>query len=414
MIIELEACSQENAHMEKLECLNCETVIPMDVFNTYCSKCNDPLLCHYSSKKKEISHYKTSYLEKFLDFLPLAEIDHALTLGEGNTQLIKLNRIGGKLGYPGLFVKNESQNPTGSFKDRGTAIAIQKAKSLDIKQVGTVSTGNMAASTAAYAAKAGFKSVVLVKEDITDEKLLSSGIYGPVIIKVEGHYGSLLSQSYRLGREHDIYFINSVDPFRIEGYKTVGLETFLQLSMRMPQYVIAPVSSGGHLIGLIKAYIELKQNGYSDGLPVFIGVQARGCAPIVTAFTSGRKRVKRIENAITVAQAITNPDPPGGNLLLKMLREHKGRMIDVSDEEILEAQKRLAQEEGLFCLPASATVLAGFLKLAKTNLFTEEDKIVLVLTGTGLKNLKTLNPREMNLHHSTLSNLEETIVAALD
>jgi threonine synthase len=400
--------------MEKLECLYCETRTPLDVFNTYCSKCNDPLLCDYSLKKKEIFHDRTNHLEKFLDFLPLAEIDHALTLGEGNTPLIKLNRIGGKLGFPGLFVKNESQNPTGSFKDRGTAIAIQKAKSLDIKQIGTVSTGNMAASTAAYAAKAGFKSVVLVKEDITEEKLLSAGIYGPAIIKVEGDYGSLMSQSYRLGSKHHIYFINSVDPFRIEGYKLIGLEIFLQLSSSSPQYIFAPVSSGGHLIGLIKAFLELKQYGFISEIPQFIGVQARGCAPIVTAFTSGKKRVKRIEKAITVAQAITNPDPPGGNLLLKILREHKGRMIDVSDEEILEAQKRLAQEEGLFCLPASATVLAGFLKLAKINHFTEEDKIVLVLTGTGLKNLKTLNPREMNLHNSTLSNLEETVVTALE
>jgi threonine synthase len=400
--------------MEKLECLACRTIAPMDVFNTYCSKCKDPLLCFYPLKRKKLFHNKANYLENFLDFLPLEKIDPALTLGEGNTPLIKLNRIGKKLGYSKLYAKNECQNPTGSFKDRGTVIAIQKAKFLNIKQIGTVSTGNMAASTAAYAAKTGLKSVVLVKDDITDEKLLSSGIYGPLIIKVEGDYGALMSRSYRLGRNLNIYFMNSVDPFRIEGYKTIGLEIFLQLSMNVPQYIIVPVSSGGHLIGLIKAFLELRHDGFIDKLPQFIGVQASGCAPIVKAFKSGKKKVKRIEKAQTIAQAITNPDPPGGNLLLKMLREHEGRMTEVSDGEILEAQKRLAQEEGLFCLPASATVLAGFLKLAKTNLIKKKEKIVLVLTGTGLKNLKALNHRELNLHHSTLENLEETVLANLD
>lgn len=414
MIIDRNACDQEKTHMEKLACLKCETIAPMDVYNTYCSKCNDPLLYSYPSKKREIFHDRSNHIEKFLDFLPLASIDPALTLGEGNTPLIRLYSIGTNSGYPHLYIKNECQNPTGSFKDRGTVVAIQKAKTLNIKQIGTVSTGNMAASTAAYAAKAGFKSVILVKDDITDEKLLSSGIYGPLIIKVEGDYGALMSRSYRLGRSQNIYFMNSVDPFRIEGYKVIGFEIFMQLSTIAPQYIIAPVSSGGHLISLIKAFLELKLDGHIDKLPQFIGVQASGCAPISIAFNSGRNKVQRIEQAQTIAQAITNPDPPGGNLLLKMLREHRGQMIDVSDKEILEAQKRLAQEEGLFCLPASATVLAGFLNLAKTDLFTEEDKIVLVLTGAGLKNLNALNPKKMSLHRSTLANLEETVTECLD
>jgi len=385
----------------------------MDVFHTYCSKCHDPLLYQYPSKKKVIFHEKSNPMEKFLDFLPLAEIDPALTLGEGNTPLLSLNRIGKNSGYPFLYVKNEGHNPTGSFKDRGTAVAIQKARSLNIKAIGTVSTGNMASSTAAYGAKAGLKSFVLVKEDITDEKLLSTGIYGPIIIKVEGDYGALTAQSYRLGRRHNIYFMNSVDPFRIEGYKTLGLEIFVHLSSNPPQSILAPVSSGGHLIGLMRAFLELKQDGFISRIPQFIGVQAKGCAPIVAASASGKRRVQRIEKARTIAQAISNPDPPGGNLLLKLMREHDGLMIDVSDEEILEAQRRLAQEEGLFCLPASATVLAAFFKLAKSRHFHPRDQIVLVITGTGLKSLKILDTREMNLHHSTLAKLEESVVESL-
>jgi threonine synthase len=372
------------------------------------------MLCYYPLKKREIFHDKSNCFETFRDFLPLDGIDPALTLGEGNTPLIKLNRIGQHLGYSGLYAKNECQNPTGSFKDRGTAVAIQKAKSMNIKHIGTVSTGNMASSTAAYSAKAGLTSVVLVKADITDEKLFSSGIYGPVLIKVRGDYGTLMAQSSILGKNHSIYFMNSVDPFRIEGYKTIGFETFLQLSSNAPQYMIVPVSSGGHLIGLMKAFLELKRAGYISEIPQCIGVQAHGCAPIAKAFAIGKTKVQRIKRAKTIAQAITNPDPPGGNLLLKMLREHKGRMIAVSDREIQEAQALLAREEGLFCLPASAAVLAAFLKLAKTNLFQDKDKIVLVLTGTGLKDIKALKSQEMNLHSSTLAKLDATVLANLD
>ncbi|MFC2165484.1 threonine synthase [Acidobacteriota bacterium] len=400
--------------MEKLECLYCKTIAPMDVFNTFCPKCRDPLLYQYPPKKKEIFHEKLSPLEKFKDFLPLDDIDPKLTLGEGNTPLLKLNRLGKNMGYPFLYVKNEGHNPTGSFKDRGTAVAIQKAKSMGIKKIGTVSTGNMAQSTAAYGAKAGCNSFVLVKEDITEEKLLSTGIYGPVIIKVEGDYGALMSHSYRLGRKNNIYFMNSVDPFRIEGYKAIGLEIFVQLTSSPPQYILAPVSSGGHLIGLMRAFIELKQGGFIDNIPYFIGVQAQGCAPIAAAYASGKNKVQRIEKAQTIAQAITNPDPPGGNLLLKLLREHNGLMLDVSDDEIRDAQQQLAQEEGLFCLPASATVLAGFKKLSTTNKFHKNDRIVLVISGTGLKNLKTLDTNKMNLYHSNLSNLEETIITAMN
>jgi len=400
--------------MEKLGCLNCETMAPLDVFNTFCSKCRDPLLCQYPTAKRQIYFEKLNPLEKFLDFLPLDAIDPSLALGEGNTPLLQLKRIGNDLGYPYLYAKNEGHNPTGSFKDRGTAVAIQKAVSLNIRHIGTVSTGNMASSTAAYGARAGLKPIVLVKEDITEEKLLTTGIFGPVTIKVEGDYGALMSLSSRIGKRHGIFFMNSVDPFRIEGYKVIGLEVFMQLWSNPPEHILAPVSSGGHLIGLIRAFLDLKEAGFIKRIPRFVGVQARGCAPIVAAFTGGKKNVRRIEKARTIAQAITNPDPPGGSLLLKLLREHNGLMIDVADKEILEAQQMLAHEEGLFCQPASATVLAGFVKLAQKNSLDSKDRIVLIITGTGLKSLKILDSRDMNLHHATLFGLEKIVTGALE
>ncbi|MGB6338544.1 MAG: threonine synthase [Candidatus Aminicenantaceae bacterium] len=399
---------------EQFECLACDKKFPVDVFNTFCPDCKEPLLYHYPEKKRTIHKDQSHTLEVFLDFLPFDKVDHSLLLGEGNSPLVKLRRISEECHVPYMYVKDESFNPTGSFKDRGTAVAIQKVVSLHIDKIGTVSTGNMATSTAAYGAKAKRKTFVFIKEDISTEKLLSCGIYGPVMIKVAGDYGELTYKSFEIGRKHDIYFMNSVDPFRIEGYKVIGLEIFLQLGSQPPDYIFTPMSSGGHLIGLVRAYSELKQEGFIEKMPTFIGVQAEGCSPIAKAFRSGASRVKRIEKANTVAQAITNPNPPGGNMILNMIRENKGSILAVSDTDILSTQKMLAEKEGIFCLPASATTLAGFLQMAKTDTFKVTDKVVLVVTGTGMKNLKVLDSTKMNFYHSSLSTLENTLLSTID
>ena len=399
--------------MERFECLFCGTQTPVDVFHAFCSQCHEPLVFHNPPKTRRIRPNKASAVEIFKDYLPLPAVDSKLHLGEGNTPLTRLVRIGNELDYPELFVKNECSNPTGSFKDRGTVVAVQKAVSLDIRNIGTVSTGNMAASTAAYGARAGLKTIVLIKEDVSPEKLLSTGIYSPLMIRVEGDYGELTYKSFELGRKKDIYFMNSVDPFRMEGYKLVGLEIFLRLRPHAPQYIIAPVSSGGLLIGLIRAYLQLKAEGLISHMPVFIGVQAKACSPITQAFSKGALRVERVQSGFTIAQAITNPNPPGGNLLLKLLRENGGLMMDVSDEEIIAAQRMLASREGIFCLPASATVLAGFLKLAQSDPPPKKARIVLILTGTGLKNLKHLESMPMDLRRSTLEDLEEALLESL-
>lgn len=399
---------------EQFECLTCDKKFPVDLFNTFCPNCKNPLLYHFPERKKSIRREQSHPLEVFLDFLPIDKVDHSLLLGEGNSPLVKLRHISEECHVPNLYVKDESFNPTGSFKDRGTAIAIQKAVSQRIDKIGTVSTGNMAASTAAYGAKADRKTFVLIKEDISNEKLLSCGIYGPVMIKVAGDYGELTYKSFDLGRKHSIYFMNSVDPFRIEGYKVIGLEIFIQLGDRPPDYIFAPVSSGGHLIGLMRAYDQLKRQGMIDRIPMFIGVQAEGCSPIARAFSSGSSKVERIEKADTVAQAITNPDPPGGNMVLNMIRENSGSILAVSDADILAAQKMLAEKEGIFCLPASATILAGFFRMSNAEIFKDADRIVLVVSGTGMKNLKILDSSKMKFYHSSLLTLEDTLLTTLN
>jgi len=398
---------------ESLECLFCQKKFPLDIFYPFCPECQEPLLCPIPQKKRIISPEKSSPLEKYLEFLPLSRVDPSLSLGEGNTPLIELGRLTKNFNLPPVFAKNEAANPTLSFKDRGTAVAVQKAAAMGIRKIGTVSTGNMASSTAAYGAKAGLTTLVLLKEDTPMDKLLMSGIHSPVLIKVKGDYGELFTQSFSLGKKHKIYFMNSVDPFRIEGYKITGFEIFHQLKRQVPRYLFVPVSAGGHLTGLIRAFADLNQEGLIQNYPTIVGVQARGCSPIVQAFTAGNPQVNRIKKAKTIAHAISNPDPPGGNIALKLIREHNGMLIDVSDEDILESQRMLAEIEGIFCQPASATVLAGLIRLSREIKIEKEDPVVLVITGSGLKAMESVEPSKMNVHHASLSDLERTIDSLL-
>lgn len=344
-----------------------------------------------------------------LDFLPLDHVNLDLSLGEGNTPLIRLKNVEKDLNLPSLFAKNETVNPTLSFKDRGTAVAVQKAVSLGIEKIGTVSTGNMAASTAAYGAKAGLKTLVLVKEDTPTEKLLSVGIYDAQMVKVKGDYGELFRNSLSLAPKTGIYFMNSVDPFRLEGYKVTGFEIFFQLDRQVPDFIVVPVSAGGHLVGIIRAFQELKQHGFIRKYPHFIGVQAEGCSPVANAFEKDLPKVKRIKKGKTIAHAISNPDPPAGNILLRLIRETGGSVIRVSDEKILEAQHLLAEREGLFVQPASATTLGGVLEFAKHHKLEPSSRSVLILTGSGLKILKTRALSKSYPLQSSLDDLEKII-----
>ena len=394
--------------MTRLRCVFCNQPHPADPMDPFCPDCREPMLVDSGGSPKSLRR-GSSPLTRFRDFLPLKRVHPKLSLGEGNTPLLQLPNISRRHGLPPVWLKNEMLNPTGSFKDRGTVVAVHKAREMGIHRIGTVSTGNMGASTAAYGARAGMSTFILIKQDTPREKLLAAGIHGARLVQVQGDYGELARRSYGIGKQHGIYFMNSTDPFRIEGYKVIGLEIFTQLKQNIPATIFAPVSAGGHLIGLMKAFKELRQQGITAGFPRFVGVQAEGCAPVAGAFTSGSPRVTHLRTGRTVAQSISNPSPPGGNIVLSMIRELGGTLLAVSDDEILAAQGLLAREEGLFCLPASATVLAGLFKLRAEIEADSRKPVVLVLTGSGQKNLEVVDPSGLSLHTSPLSGLEELI-----
>lgn len=206
-------------------------------------------------------------------------------------------------------------------------------------------------------------------------------VYGADVIRVRGDYGRLYFESLELGEKLGIYFINSDNPFRVEGYKGIAFEMAEELT---PDYVLIPTSSGGLFRGIAKGFIELKESGLIEKLPTLIAVQAEGCSPICRAFNEGNERIKRFENPNTIAKAIANPYPPSGNAVLKLLRDLGWKCTTVSDEEILEAQRELAKE-GLFVQPASATGIAVLKKLVESEKIDEGAKVVSILTGSGLK-----------------------------
>ncbi|AIU69056.1 threonine synthase [Thermococcus eurythermalis] len=318
-----------------------------------------------------------SVWERFYDFWPVEPVLE-FSLGEGDTPLVK-SRLGEELGIK-LYLKNETVNPTWSFKDRGTFLAMSYALKAGYRTVGTVSTGNMAASVSAYASRFGLKAKILVSESASEEKLKAVGAYGGDVIRVHGDYGRLYFESLKLGEKLGVYFINSDNPFRIEGYKGIAFEIAEEVS---PDYVLIPTSSGGLFRGVAKGFIELYESGLIDNLPKLIAVQAEGCSPICRAFHEGEEKVERFENPKTIAKAIANPYPPSGNAVLKLLREFGWECVAVSDEGIRKAQERLARE-GLFVQPASATGIAALEKLD----LPEGAKVVSILTGSGLRTLK--------------------------
>jgi threonine synthase len=395
--------------MDRLECLCCTKKYPLNIFDTYCPVCHEPMLVSSTPRKRTFALDRSLSLEKFQNFLPLAHVAGSLSLGEGDTPLLALDRVRRKHHLPPVYAKNETVNPTQSFKDRGTAVAVQKAVALGIKTIGTVSTGNMAGSTAAYGARAGLKTVVLLKDDTPSDKIRAAGVYGPVLLRVRGDYGELFARSLKIGREQGIYFMNSVDPLRIEGYKVTGYEIFRQLGGRVPRYLFVPVSSGGHLIGLMRAFLDLREEGFTAELPKLVGVQAKGCSPVARAFAGGKARYSRFPRPATIAHAISNPAPPGGNMVLKLVRENRGMVMAVTDAEILAAQRELAELEGIFADPASATVLAALIKLSRSQGLNLRDEVALVITGSGLKSMETVERQDIPVHQTSLSRLEKAM-----
>ena len=394
----------------KLYCTGCRKEFSINKAVFRCDSCGEPLELEEikEGKIREGNPLSQTIMERYADFLPFKQVNNDISLEEGFTPLIESRRLGKMIGVKNLYFKNETQNPTWSFKDRGTVLGTLHALKLGYKKIGTVSTGNMATSVAAYGARANLETFIFVSKNMAEEKLKPIGIYNPHLIKVDGDYGKLYFESLRIGKENEIYFINSDAPFRVEGSKTIAFEICEQLNFEMPDYVIIPTSAGGNIRGIEKGFREFKACGLISRVPKIISAQASGCSPIYNAYKDGQDKISRVENPNTIAHAIENPFPPSGNEVLRLIRKNEGIATSVSDEEILMAQAMLA-EEGIFGQPAAAVPLASVIRLKRENIIREDQSVVCIVTGSGLKYSAALERHDLNSMECALDELSTFI-----
>lgn len=319
-------------------------------------------------------------LWKYESWLPVRK---RVSLNEGGTPLYRLKNLEKRLGVE-LYAKNEGANPTGSFKDRGMTVGVSKALELGMDKVICASTGNTSASLAAYAAKAGISAYVLVPSGkIALGKLAQAIIYGAKVVPVRGNFDDALRVVVEASRELGVYMLNSINPFRLEGQKTIALEIYDQLGF-VPDNIVLPVGNAGNISAIWKGFKELYASGITDKLPRMIGIQAEGAAPLAKAWKSG-KPFEPVEKPETVATAIRIGNPANWPKAWRAVEESGGLFESVSDDEILRAQELLASGEGLFVEPASATPLAGLMKLLENGELDRDESYVLITTGHGLK-----------------------------
>lgn len=317
-------------------------------------------------------------IEEFRKFLPVTEQTPVVTLCEGNTPLIRANRLAKRIcPHVELYLKVEGANPTGSFKDRGMTLAVSKALEKQARAVMCASTGNTSAAAAAYGGRAGLPVYVLVPAGkVALGKLAQAMAHGASVIQVEGNFDQALSIVKDLCANEEFELVNSLNPFRLEGQKTAALEVCDQLG-RAPTYHCLPVGNAGNISAYWKGYKEYRTAGQIAECPKMLGFQAQGAAPIVRGHV--------VEHPQTVATAIRIGNPASWKLAVQAVEESSGAIRMVTDEEILDAYQALAKEEGVFCEPASAASVAGLTKCSQAGLFPEGATVVCTLTGHGLK-----------------------------
>jgi threonine synthase len=379
-----------------LQCTHCGAVYPFQL-HYLCLACQWPLKVTYNGPAGVApQQLATNGIWRHSRSLPPVRAGRRVSLGEGNTPLLSVTRLTEARQLGDVHVKNEGLNPTGSFKDRGSAVAASTALEFSIGTVVCSSTGNAGISVAAYAAAAGLRAVVLAGENADQGKLgLISG-YGAQVVRVKG----TVSAAYSLARQASASWrwmnVTStfVNPFSVEGHKSVAFEVLEQLG-RVPDYVIVPVSVGPLLVGIFSGFLELRQAGLSNRLPRMVAAQASRCAPLALAFERGDDRVVRWEGPVdTVAGGIADPlegYEQEATYALQVVRESGGCIVACDDDAILDAQARLASEEGILAEPTGAVSIAALQRL-HADYRVDHAQIVSVVTGTGLKNVAALPP----------------------
>jgi threonine synthase len=376
-----------------LRCKECQTEYPLDA-RYVCERCFGPLEVAYEPRagldpaeiKRRIQAGPHS-IWRYADFLPTNGRHYALPAGW--TPLIRADGLARALGLGEVWVKNDAANPTHSFKDRVVSIAIARAQELGFSTIACASTGNLANAVAAHAAAAGLESYVFIPSDLEEQKILATGIYGTHLVGVRGNYDDVNRLCTEISGEHAWAFVNiNMRPYYAEGSKTIAFEIAEQLSWEMPDRIVAPIASGSLFTKIARGFEEWLELGLLSGdLPTFNGAQAEGCSPVAQAFAAGWDFCKPVKPN-TIAKSLAIGNPADGPYALALARRTNGTIDAVTDEEIRDGIRLLAQTTGIFTETAGGVTTAVLRKLAERGEIAADERVVLVITGEGLKTLE--------------------------
>jgi threonine synthase len=382
---------------KEIACPRCARRFALNQLLNLCP-CGSPLLVRYDLKTASAGLAKSSLrdraptLWRYRELLPLEDDANLVSLGEGFTPLLEANTLAGQCGVQRLWIKDEAQNPTGSFKDRGLSVAVSRAKELGVKKVAIPSAGNAGGSLSAYAARAGIEAYVFMPRDTPLANQIEARQYGARLTLVDG----LINDCGRIIAERKVaegwFDVSTLkEPYRVEGKKTMGYEIAEQLNWKLPDVIIYPTGGGTGLIGMWKAFAEMEEMGWIDSKrPRMVSVQASGCAPIVRAFEEGKDKAEPWQNAKTVASGLRVPQAVADFLMLQALRESNGTALSVSDDEMLAEIPCVGRAEGIFFCPEGAACVAALRQLTKQRWIKPRDEVVIFNTATGLKYLDLL------------------------
>jgi len=378
--------------MYRIVCVNCGAEYAPEEILYRCTRCDHLLSVEYDLDSIAIDRAawmrRPLSVWRYRELLPVS--GEPISLQEGGTPLYHLKRIGEELGLPELYAKHEGMNPTGSFKDRGMTVGVSMALQLGMKSVACASTGNTSASLAAYAAKGGIPAVVILPAGkVALGKVAQALMHGAKVIAIRDNFDKALEMVHSLCLSHGLYLLNSVNPYRLEGQKTIGLEMVDQLG-GVPDRMVLPVGNAGNISAVHKGLRELRHLGFIEDLPMMTGIQAAGSRPVVDAVEQNFPEVVPCADPETIATAIRIGAPVNAEKALAAIRQTGGTAASVTDEEILAMQRDLARKEGIGVEPASAASVAGVKKLAEAGVIDRSERIVCVVTGHLLKDPETV------------------------
>ncbi len=382
-----------------LECAACGLAHEARQLQNLCKECGKPLLVRYDLERagrsltKESLKGRRADLWRYREVLPVERDENIVSLGEGWTPLLSATRLAGELGLKRLFIKDESLNPTQSFKARGMTTAVSMAKELGTDALAVPSAGNAAGALAAYAARAGLEAHIFMPRDTPRANVIECEQTGAHVTLIDGLITDCGAEVARLRDVEGWFDVSTLkEPYRVEGKKTLGYELAEQFRWTLPDVIIYPTGGGTGLIGMWKAFDEMERMGWiNEKRPRMVTVQSEGCAPIVRAFEEGKRFAEEFENAATVASGLRVPRAIGDFLILDALRASGGTAISVTDQELIAAVREIGASEGLFCAPEGAACLPALRKLIERGEVEANERVVLFNTGAGVKYLESFS-----------------------